>query len=281
MDHLRDLFPRIVEVPFGLFTDIDGTISEIVAVPQEATVTPGCRSALKALAHKLALVAVVTGRDVETARRMMQADGLVYVGNHGLERWQGGELQVASEAHQYRERITEAARQLRERLTLPGIFVEEKGLGLSVHYRGTRNWVSAHSTILSTLQELGVGEWLDIQPGKADLNLRLAIGVNKGTAIYALAREFHLRGAIVLGDDITDVDGFRALRRLAEEEDFLGVSVAVVEKETPEEVAREATYHLQGVRAVEQFLIRLRDFLDGGEDSTPGRGYPETGTGSS
>ena len=248
-------------VPFGLFTDIDGTISEIVATPEEATVTPGCRSALESLARKLTLVAVVTGRDVHTARRMVEVEGAVYVGNHGLERWQRDELHVTPEAVSYRDRIAEAARQLRQRLPLPGVVVEEKGIGLTVHYRGTEDWDRAHATVRVAIQELGVGEWLEVLSGKAGLDLRLPIGVDKGTAIYDLAREYRLGGAIVLGDDITDVDGFRAVGRLAVEGDFLGVSVAVVGGETPEEVERGATYLLQGVKEVEEFLTRLADFL--------------------
>ena len=263
MDHLSDLFPRTVAVPFGLFTDIDGTISEIVAVPEAATVTPGCRSALESLAHRLAVVAVVSGRDVHSARRMVEVEGAVYVGNHGLERWHRGELRVTPEAVPYRDRIEEAAEQLRQRLNLPGVQVEGKGVGIMVHYRSAEDWDSVRLVIRSAIQELGIAKWLEVQPGKAGLDLRLPIGVDKGTAISDLAQEYRLGGAIVLGDDMTDVDGFRAVGRLAEEGDFLGVSVAVVGRETPEEVEREAVYRLRGVKEVEEFLGRLSDFLEG------------------
>ena len=263
MDHLSDLFPRTVAVPFGLFTDIDGTISEIVAVPEAATVTPGCRSALESLARRLAVVAVITGRDVHSARRMVEVEGAVYVGNHGLERWHQGEFRVTPEAVPYEDRVAEAVEQLRQRLNLPGVQVEDTGVGVTVHYRAAENWEHARSVILSTVQELGIGEWLEIRPGKAMLSLRLPIGVDKGTAISDLVREYRLGGAIVLGDDRTDVDGFRAVGRLAEEGDFLGVSVAVVGGETPEEVEREAVYCLKGVKEVEEFLGKLSEFLEG------------------
>ena len=123
------------------------------------------------------------------------------------------------------------------------------------------------SVILSTIQELGIAKWLEVRSGKAGLDLRLPIGVDKGTAISALAQEYRLGGAVVLGDDMTDVDGFRAVQRLAEEGDFLEVSVAVVGGETPEEVEREASYRLQGVKEVEGFLTRLADFLEAGNRS--------------
>ena len=263
MDHLSDLFPRILAVPFGLFTDIDGTISEIVAVPEAATVTPGCRSALESLARRLAVVAVITGRDVHSARRMVEVEGAVYVGNHGLERWHQGDLQVTPEAVPYEDRIAEAVEQLRQRLNLPGVQVEGKGVGITVHYRRAEDWDSVSLLARSAIQELGIAAWLEVRSGKAGLDLRLPIGVDKGTAISDLVREYCLGGAIVLGDDRTDVDGFRAVGRLAEEGDFLGVSVAVVGGETPEEVEREAVYRLQGVKEVEEFLGKLSEFLEG------------------
>ena len=262
MDYLPELLPRIAEAPFGLFTDIDGTISEIVPAPGDATVLPRCRRALQALVDKLALVAVVTGRDVETARRMVDVDGLIYVGNHGLERWQEGKLSVEPRAEQYRGRIAEAARDLRRLLTLPGVYVEEKGVGLSVHYRHAEDWEVARSAILSVLEKLEVGEWLLAHPGRAVVNFQVPIDVDKGTAIHSLAREFGLRGALFLGDDVGDIDGFHALRRLAREGDFLGVSVAVLGDETPEEVRREATHWLNGVGQVEEFLTTLANYLE-------------------
>ncbi|HEV7664378.1 MAG TPA: trehalose-phosphatase, partial [Chloroflexota bacterium] len=71
----------------GLVTDVDGTISPIVARPEDAAVLPAARDALAGLSHLLSMVAVVSGRRASDARAMVGVDGLVYVGNHGLERW--------------------------------------------------------------------------------------------------------------------------------------------------------------------------------------------------
>ena len=244
-------------VPFGVFTDIDGTIANIVAIPEEAAVTPGCRRSLQSLVDGLALVAIVTGRGVEAARSMVQVKGAVYIGNHGLERWDEAGVCLVPEAEQYRDRVQEAAGQLRQWLTLPGIAVEEKGVGISVHYRGSQDWEHAHGAILSACTELGLDTWLDVQPGRAVLNLKIPIKADKGTAIQELVREFGLRGGIVLGDDITDIDGFRAVHRLSAEGGFTGISVAVTEEGTPVEVEREGMYSLSGVEGAERFLVRL------------------------
>src|SRR5579884_2221534 len=75
---------------YGLFTDIDGTISQIAPTPSAAVVDPACREALRRLAMRWALVAVVSGRTARDAQRMVALRGLIYVGNHGLEIWRHG-----------------------------------------------------------------------------------------------------------------------------------------------------------------------------------------------
>jgi len=68
------------EGPSAILTDVDGTISGIVPRPEDARVAPAVRDSLERLAKGLALVAVITARAEETARRMVGAPGLTYVG---------------------------------------------------------------------------------------------------------------------------------------------------------------------------------------------------------
>ncbi|MDP2949557.1 MAG: trehalose-phosphatase [Chloroflexota bacterium] len=56
IDPLR---PILARRPFGLATDIDGTISPIVDTPSEATVTPLCRRYLQEIARHVDVVAAV------------------------------------------------------------------------------------------------------------------------------------------------------------------------------------------------------------------------------
>ena len=241
---------------WGLFVDIDGTIADVVARPEDARVRPGCLRALEALAQRLPVVAIITGRDAQTAMQMVGVERLVYFGNHGVDRWESGKLSVAPEAGQYLGRIQEMAQALRERLRLPGVIVEEKGVGLSIHYRMSRQ-PDIRSVVLAALDDTDASQWLEIRDGKMHVDLRLPVGVDKGTVVRSLAQEFRLQGVMVLGDDLTDVDAFRAAQRLQEESGVVNISVAVVGDETPEEVRREAGYTLPGVAAVEEFLLWL------------------------
>jgi trehalose 6-phosphate phosphatase len=79
------------------------------------------------------------------------------------------------------------------------------------------------------------------------------VGVNKGAAVKALVDKYRLMGAIYLGDDISDVDAFRATHRKG----FKGLAVGVIGEEAPHLVERKADFTLNGVGDVERFLIWL------------------------
>ncbi|HEU4792254.1 MAG TPA: trehalose-phosphatase, partial [Nitrolancea sp.] len=87
--------------PAGLITDLDGTISRIAPAPELAEVEPAARDALRVLAERLDLVAIVSGRSAADAQRLLQLDRVVYMGNHGLERRARGRTEVAPEARPY------------------------------------------------------------------------------------------------------------------------------------------------------------------------------------
>ncbi|MBV9580157.1 MAG: trehalose-phosphatase, partial [Chloroflexi bacterium] len=89
-------------------TDIDGTISPMVARPEEAMVLPRAREALIGLSQRLRVVAVVTGRSVDDARHMVDVDGLTYIGNHGLESLSHGRPETLPEAQPWVPRLATA-----------------------------------------------------------------------------------------------------------------------------------------------------------------------------
>src|SRR3954468_8429688 len=81
----------------GLFFDLDGTLSPIVARPEDSSVPAETRAEIERLAARYRLppprpgparsrlVACVTGRAGAAARRILDVDGVTYVGEHGLE----------------------------------------------------------------------------------------------------------------------------------------------------------------------------------------------------
>ncbi len=95
-EHLNLIQDALKRSPFGLITDIDGTISEMAPMPPEAKVYPLCRRYLKVLCNHLALVVAISGRPVAQVMDMIGINGMVYIGNHGLERWAGNHSEFPS-----------------------------------------------------------------------------------------------------------------------------------------------------------------------------------------
>ena len=237
----------------GLFTDFDGTLTPLFDDPRNTVLSPVIRDALRELSKKLELVAVVSGREVRYLRQMIGLKSVTYVGNHGLEEWKSG-----GEQQEYVVQVSDGLVGEVEKgvggIGVSGLSVENKGLSVVVHYRNAPDPTATRSTVSQMLKPLAATRDLEIKEGKMVLEIGPGAGVNKGTAVGRLAREFELTGAIVLGDDVTDCDAFDALNGLARERGLKGAAVAVADEETPEAVLRKADYRLSGSGEVEEFL---------------------------
>ena len=95
-----DLIAELLrQPPFGLIADVDGTISQTAPTSQQAIVSPLCRHYLSTLCRHLALVAAISGRPATEVKNMIGIIGMVYIGNHGLERWGEGHPELTEEAN--------------------------------------------------------------------------------------------------------------------------------------------------------------------------------------
>ena len=263
MDNLPAAWAVMSSAPAGLITDVDGTISPIVERPEEAGVHPDARDLLARLAAKLPLVAAVSGRPIEHLVRVLAVDGMVYVGNHGLEWWEHGRSSPVSEAVPYVSSVASTLRDLRARLgSMPGVFVEDKGVTGAVHYRQAPDRDAARRAILDAISESPPAKTLHAVEGRMVVNILPPIKADKGTAVERLARHRALRGVLYLGDDVTDLDAFRALRQMRETGQRTTLSVAVVSREAPAELEREADYIVASVEEVVNFFRQLAEWLE-------------------
>ena len=258
---LTGLLPDIRTGRWGLFCDIDGTIADIALRPEQARVRPGAKRALEALGGQLAAVAVVTGREMKEALCMVRVENIVYFATHGLERWENGELKVAPEAEPYLDRLRSATAELTERLTFPGIVMQTKPVGLSIHYRIANDPESTRAAILEAVESTGAGDWMFVREGRMVVELLLPVAIDKGTSLRTLVHERNLDGALVLGDDVTDVNMFKAAAELQAGGSLKAVNIGVVGDETPAEVMEATEHRLSGVDEVEAFLVWLSNSL--------------------
>lgn len=245
----------LAAAPAGLLTDFDGTLSPIVADPATARPLPGAVDALAELAERVRVVAVVSGRAALDARRLLGSDRVMVIGNHGLE-W----LEPGAREPTWDPGLRGAAGEV-ERLAgavplEPGVRVERKGLSATVHVRNAPDPEAARRRVLGALEPVA-GPAVVIRPGRMSLELRPAGAGDKGSAVRSVAGRYGLRGLLVLGDDVTDLDMFRAARELGEE----GASTAVIgvggAGEVPAEVAAAADAMLPDPAAVVELLQAL------------------------
>jgi len=268
LDTLQRCLRVLRHSPGGLVTDIDGTISPIAATPAEAIVPTAARHALARLTRRLAFVGIVTGRSATVGETMVAVPGLTYVGNHGMERRRDGVDWVHSgalaAADAVRAALDEIAAGANAAGVADGLVVEDKRLSGSVHYRLAPDPERARATLLPLSAAAAQRRGLVITEGRLIIEVRPNIVVNKGTAIVDLVAEHNLRGVVFLGDDLTDVDGFRALRTLRETGAVATLRVGVLAAETQPPVLAETDVTVDGVPACVALLAAIADALDAG-----------------
>jgi len=249
---------RLLETrPSGILSDIDGTLSRIADSPDAAVVDPGIREALRALSARVDVIGVATGRAARDARRMLDLDDVVYLGNHGMERLEGEQLVVATEAAASVPAIDSVLETTKARIAEPGIVFENKGVTGSIHYRNTANPTAMRERILEVVSPLANTSGLRVSEGRMVIELRPEVRLNKGTALRQIVEEYALLTIIFLGDDVTDIDAMRMLAERRAAGTVTGLSIGVIDTESPPELTEFADVLVDGVDGVRHLLIDL------------------------
>jgi len=198
--------------PAGLLTDFDGTLSPIVSDPGLARLVDGGHGALAALVERLAVVAVVTGRAPLDARRMTGVPGVLIAGNHGTEWLEPGadESTAAPDASSVTDRLDAVLGSLP---SLSGVSVEHKRVSATIHYRNAPDGEAALGEILEAIGNSDA-QGIEVRRGRMSVEMRPAGFGDKGSASRIIIERFGLRGVVVMGDDVTDLDMFGAVAEL-------------------------------------------------------------------
>ena len=263
LDHMDAALAGLRGRDVGLVLDFDGTLAELVGSPQDAVVHPDAAAALRSLASRLTLTAVMSGRPAADVRERVGVEGAAYIGNHGAEWIVEGDLRVADDyAADTSGDIRRAMAAIRAAVDEPGMVWEDKGFSGTAHYRMVADEADVVARLESAMARVLAGNWtLEALWGNKVLEIRRRGGANKGVALDALIREWGLTGVIFLGDDTTDADALRTLRQRRAEGAIAGIGVAVMQRGTPAAVIDNADYRLDGVSEVAEFLQRLAGAL--------------------
>jgi trehalose 6-phosphate phosphatase len=246
--------PRTVAV----LTDIDGTLAPIVPTPDMSEVSEELKDLLSQLSERYLLVAGISGRKTEDALDLIGLEDVVYFGNHGFEILRDGEVEVIPEALPYLEKVQELEHLARKELTPQGIFVEEKGITASIHYRNVPREVGERC--VQFVEREGERLGLRVTVGRGVVEARPPIRADKGTAVRTLIEEYRPQRAMFIGDDTTDLDAFRELEELREEGELQEIlRIGVASDEGPPEIETGADIVVDGVEGVSELLGRLAE----------------------
>ena len=276
---VRDSHQRVSDLPDALesYTDIaplaetrrpvvlldfDGTVSDIVADPNAATLLPGADQTLAQLAAHCP-VAVVSGRSLADIRQRIGVPGLWYAGSHGFELVSPDGAHHQNEAGlQAVDLLQSAVAALHERLDgIDGVLIEDKRFSVAVHYRNVD--ADRVDEVIATVRIIGQRDGLRVTGGRKVVELRPDVDWDKGRTVNWILAQIDgadLQLPIYLGDDLTDEDAFDAIRQKG-----VGIAVRSVESGDRRTAARFA---LEDPDAVCRFLTRVADQLASAQDST-------------
>lgn len=237
--------------PLAVLSDIDGTLSPIVANPEDARATERAVRALAALVERGARVALITGRPLEVAQRMAPVAGAWFAANHGLTTYTDGKAETPADVKPYVELARQAIAEIGE-IGLPGVMVEDKGAILALHYRNASSEEDARRAIEAAIARSPAAREFTLHRARKVIELRPPLAINKGTAARDFIALMTPSAVICMGDDATDIDMFRAVKAS-------GVPCAVVAVANNEEagVLKEADYFVRGVEGVERLLEQI------------------------
>ncbi len=187
-DHLEELEEFKNDNKSTILTDIDGTISEITSTPEEAVITPSMKKELSKLKEKFRMVGVISGRSVKNAKSMVGVDGILYVGNHGMEYVNNGEIFIDPEAVKYLGNIKKNAEQLKnsELSKINGLMFEDKGICISIHYRKCKLQEDVRKKIIDAVNSIDTNE-MKLTEGRKLVELKPPISRDKGFIIEKIS----------------------------------------------------------------------------------------------
>jgi trehalose 6-phosphate phosphatase len=232
--------------------DFDGTLSPIVDHPDRAGMRVRTRKLLGLLAGIYPCV-IVSGRArADVLSKLNGVNVARVIGNHGAE--------TEAATRSARQRVGRWKTALKRQFgTIPGLWMEDKGISLAVHYRQSPHKAEARQLVLAAARKLPD---VRVFGGKQVVNLVAVSAPHKGDALAAERDRLACSWVLYVGDDENDEDAFAL--------DGNVVSVRVGRKQRS-----HASYYLRTQSEIDDLLdllVRLRKAVapkQDGKDSLP------------
>ncbi|MBC9927739.1 bifunctional alpha,alpha-trehalose-phosphate synthase (UDP-forming)/trehalose-phosphatase [Leucobacter sp. cx-169] len=211
---------RLATAPAVLIAlDFDGTLAHLVSRPEDARILPRSERALEVLQEAPGVrVALVSGRSLESlASTGVRTTGRILAGSHGAElRWEDGSGDPAEPTEEEFVLRDLLEVQLEQALGhIDGLKIERKPYGVGVHTRRVADREAASAAITEAeriARSLAdAGHPLRTRHGKEVIEMAVRDS-DKGAVLTQIRDRLPEGPVLFIGDDVTDEDGFRALR---------------------------------------------------------------------
>lgn len=198
---------------WALFLDIDGTLLEIAPTPDAVVVPADLPATLEAASAWLGgALAVISGRPLTVIDHLLAPLILPCAAEHGASmRLPNGSLLQPGARHavpaHWRERIRAETRDWK------GVLVGNKSYSIAVHYRLAPE---RKHDVFELVQSIATEDpEFEVLPARMAFEIRHR-GLNKGEAVrqFMSTSPFTGRMPVVVGDDVTDEDGFRVAHEM-------------------------------------------------------------------
>jgi trehalose 6-phosphate phosphatase len=211
-----------------------------------ARLVDGAAGVLSRLVDRGHVLAVISGRPAAQVRTLVPVPGVKVVGLYGLSEDEKGRERVLA----VRDEVERAAARV------PGAWVEDKGVSLTVHYRAAADPARAEQQLVPTLAHIARDHGMSVFRGKRVVEVAAGKVPGKGAVVTELARADALGGCLYAGDDWADLAAFEALDQLRAG-GLDTVKVAVRSEETPEELTAAADVVVERPAGLVRLLAQL------------------------
>jgi trehalose 6-phosphate phosphatase len=194
-----------------LYLDFDGTLVAFEANPDQVKLREKTRAALRRLAkHRRVHVAIVSGRRRAELEKLLNARSVEFMGLYGWEDKSRKPLpaRTITSLAEARKILGGLAKEM------PGIFLEDKGISVAVHFRNTSAAFQRRAKMRVRKIVDGFRRDLHVMRSSTAWDVVPVEVKGKGIALRnALARVRKPFLAIYAGDDITDEPAFKELSK--------------------------------------------------------------------
>jgi len=230
---------------YCLFLDIDGTLAPFQINPEHSFIPNTTLEVIKKIIELNIPVIAVTGRDINTAGKLLYPLEVPIAGLHGLDICLNSVNYIRPDLSQINfEKLKQDIQKSCEKH--PELLIEDKKYSIALHYRKNPD-LENHA--INIMQQISSNyPQLKLNKGKFVIEL-IPNQAEKGKAIKTILNHLNLPSVfpIFIGDDLTDESGFVFINQQS------GLTIKVGSGET------QAKYRLKDIDNVANFLFLFKN----------------------